>query len=165
MRYKYSVAVLLFVAVLGMVLLSAPATAAKGDDSVSYAGPNGYVITFYKVPSKNLAPVTNGMMTTMSADSISQGQYQYRGTTINYYTTYLNFYLYWGNPSNSLRLRIVTPDNAILGPFYDPYDGSYNGAVGVTVSRTGGIAQGWWQAEIYGYSVSGTQSFSMSYST
>jgi hypothetical protein len=159
MRFKYCVAILLFVAVIGVVVLAAPAAAAKGDDSVTVAGPGGYVVTFYKAPSKSVSG-TVSMLTDYS--TITQGQYNWHYRNVNYYTTSLNFYLYWGNPSNSLRLRIFTPDGYVLGPFYDSYDGMMNGATGVTVSRSGGVAQGTWTSEVYGYSVSGSQSYSMS---
>ena len=161
MRYKYWLAALLLAAVLGVVFLSAPATAASGDDSVSVAGPGGYVVTFYKTSSK--AAITSGLITPMAMESSSivQGQYKWHYRDVNYYTTSLNFGLYWGNPSNSLRLRVFTPDGYVLGPFYDMYDGSLNGATGVTVTRSGGVAQGTWVSEAYGYSVSGTQSYSI----
>jgi hypothetical protein len=145
-----------------VVVLASPAAAAKTGDSVSVAGPNGYVITYYKIPTKTLGAASGIVSMMADSSTISQGQYKWHYNNVNYYTTSLNFYLYWGNPSNSLRLRILTPDQCVLGPFYDPFDGSYNGAVGVTVSRSGGVAQGEWDMEVYGSSVSGTQSYTMS---
>ena len=78
---------------------------------------------------------------------------------VNYYTTSLPFDLYWGNPSNSLRLIIFTPDGYVLGPFYDSSDGSTNGEVYINICRDNGVAQGNWYTEVYGYSVSGLQSY------
>lgn len=160
MRYKYCIAVLLLAAAIGVALLAAPATAAKEDDSVSVEGPGGYVVTFYKIPEKMVSP--SGMVgVTSDYSTIVQGQYKWHFGYVDYYTTSLNFYLYWGNPSNSLRLRIFTPDQYVLGPYFDIYDGSYNGAIGVTISRSNGVAQGTWVAEVYGHSVYGTQSYSI----
>ena len=66
-----------------------------------------------------------GMVRAMSVyGSISQGQYQWQSKLVNYYTESLPFNLYWGNPSNSLRLRIFTPDGYVLGPYYDGSDGA-----------------------------------------
>jgi hypothetical protein len=155
MRFKYCVALLLFIAVLGVVVLAMPAVAVSSGDSVSKAGPGGYVVTFVKNP-----PVTMHLMA--AYNTISQGQYQWQCKNVNSYTTSVPFDLYWGNPSNSLRLRIFTPDGYTLGPYYDSSDGSTNGRVYVNINRDGGVAQGNWNTEVYGYSVSGSQSYSIS---
>jgi hypothetical protein len=167
MRFKFCVATLFLVAAIGVVVLTSPAMAAEAGDSVSVAGPGGYVITYQKLPTKTLSAESSiasiGVVSMLAeANTITQGQYKWHYRDVYYYTTSLNFYLYWGNPSNSLRLRIFTPDQCVLGPFYDPFDGTYNGAVGVTVSRDGGVAQGTWIMEVYGDRVSGTQSYTMS---
>jgi hypothetical protein len=159
MRYKYCVAILFIVAVISVCVLAMPVTAAKPGDSVSVAEPGGYIVTFYKVPSKTLS----GMVSPMAAySSISQGGYNWHSRNVNYYTTSLDFVLNWGNPSNSLRLRLFTPDGYVLGPYYDSYDGSCDGQIGVRISRSNGVAQGTWSEEVYGYQVSGTQSYSIS---
>ena len=64
------------------------------------------------------------------------------GENINYYTESVQTYLYWGNPGNSLRLRIVSPEGYQFGPYYDFSDGNYNGLICVTISRSGGVTQG-----------------------
>jgi hypothetical protein len=155
MRFKYCVALLLFVAVIGVVVLAVPAAAANPADSAVKAGNGGYVVTFVKSQPGTMQPMT-------LYNTISQGQYQWQSKLINYYTTSVNFNLYWGYPPNSLRLRIITPDGYVLGPYYDSSDGVTNGAVNINVNRAGGVAQGTWITEVYGYSVSGSQSYSIS---
>jgi hypothetical protein len=154
MRFKYCVATLLLVAAIGVVVLTSPAAAAKADDSVSVAGPGGYVVTFVKQNPFLIQPMT-------VYGTISQGQYQWQSKLVNYYTESLPFNLYWGNPSNSLRLRIITPDGYVLGPFYDSSDGAMNGNINLVVNRPGGVAQGYWYTEVYGERVSGSQSYSI----
>jgi hypothetical protein len=141
---------LLLLAVIGVVVLASPAAAAKTGDSAAKAGNGGYVVAFVK-SQPGIHP--------MISSTIHQGEYQWPYKTINYYTTTVNFDLYWGNPTNSLRLRIFTPDGYVLGPFYDSSDGTINGAIDIDVSRSGGVAQGTWTEEVYGYSVSGAQGY------
>jgi hypothetical protein len=145
---------LLLVAVVGVVILAMPASAMKPGDSATKAGSGGYYVTSVKS--------TPGTMLPMSIyGSISQGQYQWQSKLLNYYTTSLPFDLNWGNPSNSLRLRVFTPDGYVLGPYYDSSDGYINGRINININRDGGVAQGYWYTEVYGYSVSGSQSYRM----
>ena len=144
---------LLFLAVIGVVVLAMPATAAKTGDSTTVSAPGGYQVTFVKTLPGGIQP--------MIMNSISQGQYQWAGKLVNYYTESVQFDLYWGNPTNSLRLRIFTPDGYVLGPYYDASDGAINGNIYAIVSRSGGVAQGTWYSEVYGDRVSGSQSYSI----
>lgn len=150
MRFKAHIVVLLIVVLIGVTICALPATAASG----SKADNGGYTVKIVQQDPNVIRPMT-------VYGSISQGQYQWQSRLVNYYTTNLNFYLYWGNPSNSLRLRIFTPDGYVLGPYYDSYDGSYNGAIGVQVYRSTGVAQGTWYTEVYGDYVVGAQSYSI----
>jgi hypothetical protein len=157
MRFKTLVALLLFVAAIGIVAMATPASAAKPGDSVTYQGPGGYTVTLTKVQPSLLSK--SGVSTMSMSSSISQGGYQYYTENINYYTTSYQTYLYWGNPGNSLRLRIVSPDGYLFGPYFDSMDGASDGTICVTITRSSGIAQGIWSNEIYGYQVSGSQSY------
>jgi hypothetical protein len=158
MRFKTLVALLLFVAAIGIVAMATPASAAKPGDSVTYQGPGGYTVTLTKVQPSLLSK--SGVSTMSMSSSISQGQYQYYGKNVNSYTETYQVYLNWGNPSNSLRLRIFSADGYVFGPYYDTSDGCLaNGAICATITRSGGVAQGVWTNEIYGYSVSGSQSY------
>ena len=148
MRFKTYLAVLLFVAVIGVLVCALPVTAAStgsGDSKV-------YTVTFPTAPT--IHPL-------IYYGSISQGQYQWQSKTINYYTTSYTFDLYWGNTANSLRLRIFTPDGQVLGPYYDWSDGHTDGQVYFMIYCSTGLAQGTWYTEVYGDRVSGTQSYSI----
>ncbi|MGA9141534.1 MAG: hypothetical protein WBZ29_15015 [Methanocella sp.] len=158
MRFKTLVALLLFVAAIGIVVMATPASAAKPGDSVTYQGPGGYTVTLTKVQPSLLS--MSGMSTMSMSSSISQGEYQWYGKYITSCGQSYGVRLSWGNTYNSLRLRIFTADGYILGPYYDTSDGgNANGVIGITITRSGGVALGEWENEIYGYSVSGSQSY------
>jgi hypothetical protein len=78
---------------------------------------------------------------------------------VSSYITTLNADLFWGNPSNSLQLMIYSPDGYVFGPFYDDSDGYHDGQIDLNIYNSNGIAEGTWYYEVYGYSVSGTQSY------
>jgi hypothetical protein len=114
---------------------------------------NGYMVT------PGSAAVRLPEMSLLSSGSLSQGQ-------TNWYTTYVSsgktsFYtnLNWGNPSNSLALTIYAPD-AVFGPYYDSADGRIDGRINLRISKSGGLTSGTWYSGVYGYSVSGVQSYS-----
>jgi len=78
--------------------------------------------------------------------------------------------LKWGNPSNSLRLTIYSPDGYVFGPYFDNADGVINGRINLNINNPNGIAKGTWYYEVYevyegyevyGYSVIGTQSYTI----
>lgn len=75
--------------------------------------------------------------------------------------TTLGVNLNWGNTGNSLRLTIYIPDCYMLGPYYDGSDGSINGRISLDISNPNGIAKGTWRYCVYGYSVSGVQSYTI----
>ena len=93
--------------------------------------------------------------------SVTQGQTTWQTKVVSSYITSMNMDLYWGNPSNSLQLRIYSPDGSIYGPFYDNFDGSNNGRINVDVINSAGLPKGVWSFEIYGYKVTGTQSYTI----
>lgn len=67
----------------------------------------------------------------------------------------------WGSSSNSLRLKIYSPDGNTFGPYYDNFDGYYDGRINVNIINSNGLATGTWRYEVYGYSVSGSQNYSI----
>ena len=116
---------------------------------------NGYIVT--TVDNSIRLPE----MARFSPSSISQGQ-------THYYSTYVpsgktSFYtdLYWGNPSNSLELTISAP-GATFGPYYDSADGRWDGRINIRIYRSGGLATGTWGSRVYGYLITGAQSYSYS---
>lgn len=135
--------------VIGMAL-SVPAVSAKIVEEK-----NGYIVTFgddtIRLPE----------ISRLSSASISQGQSHWYSTYVPTGKTSFFTDLYWGNPANSLSLSIFAPD-AIFGPYYDSSDGYIDGRINLRISRTSGIASGTWWSQIYGYSVSGVQSYTYS---
>ena len=93
--------------------------------------------------------------------SITQSQTTWQTKVVSSYITSMNVDLYWGNPSNSLQLRIYSPDGSKYGPFYDNYDGAIDGRINLNVLNSAGVPKGTWYYEIYGYSVKGTQSYTI----
>lgn len=112
----------------------------------------GYVV----LPAKNN---TGDIGILQVYDTITQGQTKWYTKEITEFITTLNVDLNWGNPSNSLRLRIFTADGYVLGPYYDNADGSIDGRINLDIYRSSGIALGTWTYEVYGYSVTGTEDF------
>jgi hypothetical protein len=95
------------------------------------------------------------------SSSITQGQTNWHSKDVTGFYTTLHVDLNWGNPSNSLRLTVYTPDGYTLGPYYDNVDGSIDGRISIYIDNPNGIAQGTWYYEVYGYSVTGTQSYTI----
>lgn len=69
--------------------------------------------------------------------------------------------LNWEYSANSLSLTIYSPDNSIRGPYYDSSDGTTDGRIHLYVNNPNGVTQGTWNFKVYGYSVSGTQSYTI----
>lgn len=93
--------------------------------------------------------------------TISQGATNWHTKTISSYITSMNVNLNWGNPSNSLRLKIYSPDGYTFGPYYDSFDGVNDGRINLNIINSNGIARGTWYYEVYGDRVTGTQSYSI----
>jgi len=93
--------------------------------------------------------------------SVTQGQTVWQTRTVSSYITSMNVNLYWGVSANSLQLKIYSPDGSIYGPFYDNFDGATDGSVNVDVINSGGIPQGTWTYEVYGYRVTGRQYYTI----
>jgi|SRR5208337_747318 len=93
--------------------------------------------------------------------SVTQGQTTWQTKSVLSYITSMNVNLYWGVPANSLQLKIYSPDGSIYGPFYDNFDGAIDGRINLNVLNSAGIPKGTWIYEIYGYRVTGTQSYTI----
>lgn len=96
-----------------------------------------------------------------SSAAISQGQTQWYSTYVPAVKPSFNADLYWGNPSSSLALTITAPDGT-FGPYYDSADGRIDGRINLRISKSGGLSSGTWWSKIYGYQVSGMQSYTYS---
>jgi hypothetical protein len=110
-------------------------------------------------------PAQNGGMSTMSIQAIrstiTQGATNRHAKVVSSYSTTLNVDLNWGEKANSLQLNVYSPDGYTFGPYYDNYDGSVNGRINLDIINSEGIAQGTWYYKVYGYRVSGTQSYTI----
>jgi hypothetical protein len=132
--------------VIGMAL-AVPAVSAKIVEEK-----NGYRVTTADT-TLSLPDISR-----FSSASISQGQTQWYSTSVPVGKTSFYVDLNWGNPSNSLSLKITAPD-ATFGPFSDSSDGKTDGRINMRFSKSTGLASGIWGSSVYGYQVTGTQSY------
>lgn len=128
--------------------------AVASNGNINKVSNGGYTVTHTTSSLAALRPL-------IVYSSITQDHTNWHYRTINGYYTSVNIDLYWGNPSNSLSLTIYTPDGYVLGPYYDMDDGVTDGQINLYVNNPNGVAQGTWTYQVYGYSVTGTQSYSI----
>jgi hypothetical protein len=95
------------------------------------------------------------------SSTITQGTTNWHTKSVTSFITTLNVDLRWGNPSNSLRLKIYSPDGYVFGPYYDSFDGNTDGRINLNIVNANGIARGTWYYEVYGDQVAGTQAYSL----
>ncbi|MDI3486552.1 MAG: hypothetical protein PWQ51_2456 [Methanolobus sp.] len=93
--------------------------------------------------------------------TITQGETNWHYKYVNTFTDSMNVNLNWGDTSDSLKLYIYNPDNDCVGVFYDSSDGSINGRINIYIENENGIEQGTWRYRVYGYSVTGTEDYSI----
>lgn len=154
---RSTIVLVLLVLLAGLAATSASAT--KADSAKKPAG-DGLVFT----PVSSVSPEgfsSDGQFSTMATVyTIMQGQTNWHGKYIppgcpGYYLD-----LNWGNPSNSLRLRVYTPNGQIYGPFYDSSDGRIDGRILFWVSyNSGPMPPGTYYHEVYGQSVYGVEDY------
>jgi len=139
-------------AMIVLVICTSSAMVSALEQQKTISGDGGYIIQ----PSHQttMRPLT-------VYNTITQGMTNWESKSVTTTITTLNVDLYWGNPSNSLQLTIYSPDGHVFGPYYDNSDGYHDGAINLVISNTGGIAKGTWYYKVYGYSVTGTQSYSI----
>jgi hypothetical protein len=135
-----------------MLLLIASFAVVSASEQVSSVSNGGY----------RIEPVhESGMHPMIVYGTISQGMTNWHTKVVSSYITSMNVNLNWGNPSNSLRLKIYSPDGYTFGPYYDSFDGVNDGRINLNIINSNGIAQGTWYYEVYGYRVTGTQAYSI----
>ncbi|WOF16466.1 hypothetical protein F1737_07010 [Methanoplanus sp. FWC-SCC4] len=131
-----------------------PFAAAADDFGTDAAALNeGYTITWINSEKQN------DYQTKSVYQTITQGETDWIYKYINSLTTQLHIDLNWGDTSNSLRLKVYSPDGHTFGYYYDNSDGSINGRIQFDINNPNGIAQGKWRYEVYGYSVSGIEDY------
>lgn len=153
MLFKRS-AIALVLLVLLVGLMAASASAANAN-TARKPGDDGVIITH----EKGLSPGT--IMPMSVSGSIMQGEVDWWSRGLWGYQTDMYIALYWGNPSNSLRMRIYSPDGYVYGPFYDNCDGKLDGFIPCHLHRSYGLPQGTYYVEIYGDRVYGIQSYTL----
>ena len=92
-------------------------------------------------------------------DTITQGETNWHSKVVSTNINTLNVDLNWGDPTDSLRLKIHTSDGYVLGPYFDDADGAVDGRINLDIYNPDGIARGTWYYEVYGYSVVGTEDY------
>lgn len=138
------------VALMLLVIASCAVVSASEQNPAAVSG--GYSV----VPAQYA-----GMNPLVVSGTIVQGMTNWHTKTVSSFITSMNVNLYWGNPSNSLRLRIYSPDGYVFGPYYDSFDGSSDGRINFYINNPNGIATGTWNYEVYGDRVTGTQTYSI----
>jgi len=138
-----------------LLLFSATlAVAAVSEDKIKTAKTGGYTVEPANGTGEDI-----GILWVNA--TITQGQTNWHTKDVTTFITTLNVDLNWGNPGNSLRLTIYSPDGYVFGPYFDIDDGSINGRINRYINNPNGIAKGTWYYEVYGYSVSGTEDYSI----
>jgi len=92
-------------------------------------------------------------------DTITQGETNWHSKIVSTNINMLNVDLNWGDTTDSLRLRIYTPDGYVLGPYFDNADDAVDGRINLDIYNPDGIAKGKWRYEVYGHSVVGTEDY------
>jgi len=88
-----------------------------------------------------------------------QGETNWHSKIVSTNINTLNVDLDWGDTTDSLRLKIYTPDGYVLGTYFDDDDGATDGEIDLDIYNPDGIAKGTWRYEVYGYSVVGTEDY------
>ncbi|WMW25400.1 peptidase domain-containing protein [Methanolobus sediminis] len=93
--------------------------------------------------------------------TITQGQTNWHYKPITSSVQSFNVDLNWGDKTDSLKLYIYDPSYNLIGYYYDSADGKRDGRINIDVVDNSGIEQGTWTCRVYGYSVSGTEDYSI----
>ena len=138
-------------AILVMLLISASlAGAAVCEDETDATG--GYTVT----PAKDAG---GDVGIRWIYDTITQGETNWHSKIVSTSINTLNVDLDWGDTTDSLRLKIYTPDSYVLGTYFDDDDDTTDGGINLDIYNPNGITEGTWRYEVYGYSVVGTEDY------
>jgi len=138
--------VLFMLLALAMLIPFASAVDVKDSDG-------GYTVTWIN------SEKTDDYQVKSVYQTIIQGETDWIYKSVSSHITKLHVDLNWGDASDSLRLKVYSPDGHTFGYYYDNSDGSFNGRIQFNINNPNGIAQGTWQYEIYGYSISGVEDY------
>ncbi|WP_245611538.1 hypothetical protein [Methanolacinia paynteri] len=144
----------IFLIAIALAMLVSCASASMNLFDAEKIDMGGYTVTIPKIVEGNVGVKT-------VSGTITQGETDWAYADISGYYTQLRVRLHWGDTSNSLRLMVYSPDQHTFGYYYDGSDGIIDGNISVNINNGDGIAEGRWYYEIYGYSVTGTQSYTI----
>lgn len=157
----------MLIAVAIMVTASASAVSTNNMKNI---GNDRWVVT----PVSSIPNSGNNGVTSSSSNILNANAFTASASGINYITRgqYLwcskyipscsGFYvdLNWGNTANSLQLTIYAPDGSIIGPCYDATDSRVDGRIYLYLAKqSGNVPAGTYYSQIYGYQVTGSQSY------
>lgn len=114
------------------------------------------------------AHVTNLGSSPRAVYNVTQGQTRYYYITIGSGVNRLEVVLNWGVVTNSLALTIYDPSRTNWGTYHDNSDGIVDGKIHLSIYPKSGetyVKQGQWTFPVKGESVSGTQSFTITFIT
>ena len=112
-----------------MLLLIASFAVVSASENSTIVKDGGYVIE----PGHDTNMNSFGVQSVFA--TITQGRTNWHTKSVSSFITSLNVDLNWGNPSNSLRLKIYSPDGYTFGPYYDSFDGSNNGRINFYINK------------------------------
>lgn len=111
------------------------------------------------IPGSGVKP--DGATTITTGGSVVQGETDYYYRDIPSVPA-VGTDLYWGVPSNSLTLKVITSEGTVLGPYHDADDGATDGRILLNFRKgSGNFAAGTWGFEVYGEKVAGSQTYSL----
>jgi len=92
-------------------------------------------------------------------DTITQSETNWHTKNVDSSITVLHVDLNWGDRTDSLRLKIYSPDWQYPGTYFDDADRTINGRISIDIENPNVIAKGTWHYEVYGYEVEGTEDY------
>lgn len=109
-------------------------------------------------PASDTNPGSNNVIDTVGSVVQGETDYYYRDIPS---VPAVGTDLYWGVPSNSLTLKVITSEGAVLGPYHDADDGATDGRILLNFRKgSRNFAAGTWGFEVYGEKVAGSQTYS-----
>ncbi|WP_225353847.1 hypothetical protein [Methanolacinia petrolearia] len=145
----------IFLIVIALAMLVSCASASMDLFDTKKIDMGGYTVTVPDVTGINYPQVKSVYAT------ITQGETDWFSTDISGYYTQFHVDLNWGDVTDSLRLKVYSPDGYTFGYYYDSFDGSNNGRIELNINNNNGIAEGTWYCEVYGYDVTGTEDYTI----
>lgn len=147
----------IFVLIVGLFCISISGASAS-EESVNISLISASDAEYMIIPA---AIDSNSVGIRTVTDTITQGETNWHAKQVNTYTQNLLIDLNWGDTSDSLRLKVYNPSNTLIGTFYDSADGQKNGRIRIYLKNSNGIPQGTWNYQVYGYSVSGVEDYTI----